>query len=143
MSRASLLHPGDIVQLNVLSNKGPKFRNRRGVIVGRSRIKGKFRVLWNGLKRPQIWQESLLQLAEGEQVETLDHRQAAIATIEDELDRIRELRFAPHLNMPRPPTYQIRGPERARIRWNRRVLDYVLAGIVGLTAASITISQCQ
>jgi hypothetical protein len=135
--------PGDIVQLNELSNKRAKFRSRRGVVVGRSRVRGKFRILWHGLKRPQIVQGSLLQLAEGEQVETFNLREVAIASIEDELERIRQLRFAPHLNMPRPPLYPVLEPAGARIRWNWRVLDFVLGAIIGLTAASVTISQLQ
>lgn len=84
-----------------------------------------------------------MQLAEGEQVETFDPGQIAIASIENELERIRQLRFARHLNMPRPPLYQVHEPADARIRRNRRVLDYILGAVVGLTAASVTISQCH
>jgi hypothetical protein len=127
---------GDTVRLNELSNAKAKFHDRRGVIMGASRMKGKLRVLWNGLKRPQIVHATLLQLADGEGPAIVD-REEVIATISEELEKIREARFEVHLKMPRPP--QIQQPWSPRAPRKRWVLNYALGGIIGLTAAGIAI----
>jgi hypothetical protein len=137
MGNASLFRKGDIVQLNELSKKSAKLGSRRGVIIGPSRLKGKFRVLWSSLKRPQIVEARLLKLVQREPVARLE---VEIATIEDELEMIRQVRFARHLNMPRPPPHQVYEVEPGV--WSKlRVLDYIFAGVVGLAAATITIFQ--
>ena len=127
---------GDTVRLNELSNAKAKFHDRRGVVIGPSRMKGKVRVLWNGLKRPQIVHAALLKLADGEGPAIVD-REEVIATISEELEKVREARFERHLKMPRPPQIQL--PCSPRAPRNRWVLNCALGGIIGLAAASIAI----
>ena len=55
---------GETVQLNAKNSKNAKLHDRTGVIVGPSRLPGKFRVLWDGLKHPQLVQATLLRPAD-------------------------------------------------------------------------------
>lgn len=134
---APIFQQGDTVRLNEPGNAKAKFRHRRGVVMGPSRIKGKFRVLWSGLKRPQIVPATQLQLADSEGPAISAH-EAVLATIDEALEKTRDSRFERHLKMPRERPLQTDQPWSARAPRNRRLPDYVLAGI-GLAAASIAI----
>ena len=130
-----IFQPGDTVRLNEPGNTKAKFRERRGVVVGPSRIKGKFRVLWSGLKRPQIVHATLLQLADSEGPAIATH-EAVLATLDEALEKIRDSRFERHLKMPRERPLDTIQPWSARGPRNRQ---RVLAGLVSLAAASIAI----
>ena len=124
----TIFQRGDTVRLNELSNANARFRDRKGVVVGPSRMQGKVRVLWTGLKRPQIVHAALLQLADSEG----PTREAVLATISEELENIRDARFERHLKMPRERPLQTQQPWNGRAPRSRRV-------VIGLTTASIAI----
>src|SRR5918999_520649 len=112
---------GATVRLNARSSAKAKFRDRRGVVLGPSKIKGKVRVLWNGLRRPQLVHATLLQLVEYEGPPIGTH-EAVLMTISDELEKIRDARFERHLKMPRERPLQTPQPSTAQAAPNRRVL---------------------
>jgi hypothetical protein len=120
---------GDTVRLNELRNANARSRDRKGVVVGPSRMKGRVRVLWNGLKRPQIVHAALLQLADSE-APTIGSREVVLATISEELEKIRDARFERHLRMPRERPISTHQPWSAQAPRNRRM-------VIGLTTASI------
>jgi hypothetical protein len=130
-----IFQPGDAVRLNEPGNAKAKFRDRRGVVVGPSRIKGKFRVLWSGLKRPQIVHATLLQPADSEGP-AIATQESMLAALDEALEKTRDSRFERHLNMPRERPLETDQPWSARAPRNRR---FVLAGIIGMAAASIAI----
>jgi hypothetical protein len=126
---------GDTVRLGDVSNVSAKVRDRTGVIVGRSRTEGKLRVLWNRLKRPQIVDSTRLELANSERP-AIPSREALLITISEELERIRDARFERHLKWPREISLQTYQPLSPRAP---RAIEYLPAGIIGLTATSIAI----
>ena len=130
-----MLQPGDTVRLNEQSYASAKQRNRKGVVVGRSRVKGKLRVRWNGLKRPQIVQEALLLLDREERPVS---REIVIGTIDQELERLRDARFERHLKWPRE--VPLKAYQGTVISKERPRLDSDVARIVGLLALTIAIS---
>src|SRR5688500_10737256 len=100
-----IFQEGDTVRLNELSKASAKLRDRRGVVVGPSRVHGKFRVLWKDLKRPQIVDSELLEHANGDR-SPITQRDVELATISEELERIRDARFERHLKWPREVSLQ-------------------------------------
>jgi hypothetical protein len=125
--------PGQVVRLNELSNAKARYRDRTGVVMGPSRKKGNVRVLWTDLKRPQIVDASWLQLADNAAAPVVAP-EIVIATISDELEKLRDARFERHLNMPRERPVQITEPWLDGASRTRRV-----AGIIGLTAAGMAL----
>lgn len=136
-----VFQPGDTVRLNELSATRGKFRDRSGVIVGASRIKGKFRVLWSGLKRPQIVPASLLQLelADSDR-QAIARHEAVLDAVDEALEKTRESRIERHLNMPRErpvetdPHWRTGAPRRR---------PYVVVGLIGLAAATVVLGAAS
>lgn len=120
-SEVSVFRPGDKVRPGTLDGRVQRNRLREGTVVGPSRLRGKIRVLWNGLKRPQVVDAAHLQLVDHNEAETVASTEVLIAAIDEELERSREARFAPHLKVPRERPVQLlpmrrqRGPHVARI----------------------------
>ena len=129
-----IFHLGDTVRLNDVKKTQAKVRGRTGKVVGYSRKNGKLRVLWNGLKRPQIVEGTLLQLVDDE-VPALAPREAVLCAISEELEKLRDARFERHLKWPRPPhIYQSANAPR-----ERSLVDYRAAFIIGLLALGIAL----
>jgi hypothetical protein len=47
-------HVGDHVRLSEIGRKNSKTPERRGQIVGRTKTRTQWQVLWSGLKNPQV-----------------------------------------------------------------------------------------
>jgi hypothetical protein len=95
-----LLELGNSVRLNEHSKASRKLRNRIGTVIGYSRVKGKLRVRWDGLKRPQVVQGAFLQLVDAERSPP-EPAEVVTDAISAELEKIRDARFERHLKWPR------------------------------------------
>ena len=129
----NVFQPGDTVRLNI--RKPPsKVRDRQGTVVGHARKAGHLRVLWNGLKRPQIVQEALLELAEGERP-ALAPRELVLEGISEELERLRDARLERHLRWPREIPLNAYRPDAPRERFRPKNHAAQMIGLIGVSMA--------